>query len=97
MFDGALVLLGCAGFILLSCLIAYLIYVAVQWLGFGDNAASWPAFIFLAVMGVLFYRISRDTLARWALTFFGFAPMADWCLFAANGRRRRRGCPCAGR
>jgi hypothetical protein len=61
-WDGALVLLACAAFILVCGLIAYWIYVAVQWLGFSDQSAQWSAFIFAAMMLVPFYRISRDTL-----------------------------------
>ena len=76
MWDGALALLACAAFILVCGIIAYWIYVAVQWLGFSDQAAQWSTIISIVPMGVLFYRISRDTLVKWTLNFLGWTLIA---------------------
>jgi hypothetical protein len=56
--------------------IAYGVYVAVQWLGFGDQEAYWSALVSIGVMGVFYY--TRDTPAlrekfsTWALTLMAW-------------------------
>jgi hypothetical protein len=68
--------LGFAALIVFCGSIAYGVYVAVQWLGFGDQEAYWSALVSIGVMGVFYY--TRDTPAlrekfsTWALTLMAW-------------------------
>ena len=60
---GASWLLAGAAFILFWGFVAYWVYLAVQWLGFGDKAAYWSALISIGVVGLFFSSHDRKTLA----------------------------------
>jgi hypothetical protein len=76
-------LLALAAFCMFWGFVAFFIYGVVQWLGFGDKAAYWSAFISTGMVAVLFYlqrwhmiAISQHRLTTWALTVLAWVFIA---------------------